>query len=102
MRSTLNSASTRPRAWTPRAARLSADLGRAPWSDAARLAALLERLELPVAVPPGLSPEALLGRMRLDKKAVSGAVRLVLWTGLGQADVVGGVPDADILPVLQA
>lgn len=84
------------------AARLSADLGRAAWSDAARLAALLERLELPVAIPAGLAPEALLERMRLDKKAVSGAVRLVLWKGLGQADVVGGVPDADILPVLQA
>lgn len=82
------------------AARLSADLGRAPWSDTARLAALLGRLELPVELPPGLSGDALLARMRLDKKAVSGAVRLVLWTGLGQADVVDGVPDTDILPVL--
>ena len=83
------------------AARLSADLGRAPWSDTARLAALLERLELPVELPAGLSGEALLARMRLDKKALSGAVRLILWTGLGQADVVNGVPDADILPVLE-
>ncbi len=84
------------------AARLSADLGRAPWSDTARLAALLERLGLPVAVPASLSGEALLGRMRLDKKAVSGAVRLILWSGLGQAEVVTDVPDADILPVLDA
>ncbi len=84
------------------AARLSADLGRAPWSDTARLAALLERLELPVAVPAGLSGEALLGRMRLDKKALSGAVRLILWSGLGQAEVVTDVSDADILPVLDA
>ncbi len=84
------------------AARLSADLGRAPWSDTARLAALLGRLELPVELPPGLPGEALLARMRLDKKAVSGAVRLILWTGLGQADVVNGVSDADILPVLEA
>ena len=82
------------------AARLSADLGRAPWSDTARLAALLGRLELPVELPPGLSGEALLARMRLDKKAVSGVVRLVLWTGLGQADVVDGIADADILPLL--
>ncbi|MBP6596804.1 MAG: 3-dehydroquinate synthase [Arenimonas sp.] len=84
------------------AARLSADLGRAPWSDAARLAALLERLELPVAVPAGLSGDALLERMRLDKKAVSGALRLILWSGLGHAEVVAGVADADILPLLQA
>lgn len=83
------------------AARLSADLGRAPWSDTARLAALLGRLELPVELPPGLSGDALLARMRLDKKAVSGAVRLILWNGLGQAEVVNGVADADILPVLE-
>ncbi len=83
------------------AARLSADLGRAPWSDTARLAALLERLGLPVELPAGLSGEALLARMRLDKKAVSGAVRLILWSGLGQADVVNGVADADILPLLE-
>ena len=84
------------------AARLSADLGRAPWSDTARLAALLGRLELPVELPPGLSGEALLARMRLDKKAVSGAVRLILWTGLGHADVAEGVPEQDILAVLDA
>ena len=82
------------------AARLSADLGRAPWVDAARLAALLERLGLPTALPPGLSPEALLARMRLDKKALSGELRLVLWRGLGQAEVVDGIDPAAILAVL--
>ncbi|GGA85946.1 3-dehydroquinate synthase [Arenimonas soli] len=84
------------------AARLSAELGRAPWPDAARLAALLERLGLPVALPPGLAPDALLDRMRLDKKAVSGALRLVLWRGIGQAEVVDGVTDEAILAVLDA
>ena len=84
------------------AARLSAELGRAPWPDAARLAALLERLGLPVAIPAGLAPDALLARMRLDKKAVSGALRLVLWQGIGQAEVVDGVADEAILAVLDA
>lgn len=84
------------------AARLSSDLGRAPWSDTARLAALLERLGLPVALPAGLSGDALLARMRLDKKAVSGALRLILWTGLGRAEVVTDVPDTDIRAVLDA
>ena len=84
------------------AARLSADLGRAAWSDTARLAALLERLGLPVAVPGGLSGDALLARMRLDKKAVSGALRLILWSGLGRAEVVIDVPEADIRAVLDA
>ncbi len=82
------------------AARLSADLGIAPWSDAARLAALLERLGLPVSLPAGLEPQALLERMRLDKKALSGRLRLVLWTGLGRAEVVDGVDDAAVLGVL--
>ncbi|TNJ35360.1 3-dehydroquinate synthase [Arenimonas terrae] len=84
------------------AARLSADLGRAPWSDTARLATLLERLELPVALPPGLSGDALLARMKLDKKAVSGALRLILWSGLGRAEVASAVPEADIRAVLDA
>ena len=84
------------------AARLSADRGRAPWSDTARLAALLERFDLPVALPAGLSGEMLLGHMKLDKKAVSGRIRLILWAGLGQAEVVPDVPESEILPVLEA
>ncbi len=84
------------------AARLSARLERAPGADADRLAQLLERLGLPTAVPAGLSPERLLARMRLDKKAVSGGLRLILWRGLGAAEVESGVPDARILDVLGA
>jgi len=82
------------------AARLSSELGRAPWTDAARLASLLERLGLPTALPAGLAAPALLDRMRLDKKAVSGQLRLVLWRGLGQADVVRGIDEAAVLAVL--
>ena len=82
------------------AARLSAELGRAPWPDAARLAALLERLGLPTALPPGLSPEALLARMRLDKKADAHGLRLVLWSGAGKACIVSGVAENAVLGVL--
>lgn len=82
------------------AARLSAALGRAPAADAERLAALLTRLELPTALPPGLDPEALLANMRLDKKNLSGELRLVLWRALGQADVVRGVPESALRPLL--
>ena len=84
------------------AARLSADLGRAPWADAARLATLLERLGLPVSVPGGLAADALLARMALDKKAVSGQLRLILWRGLGQAEVVRDVPADALRAVLEA
>lgn len=84
------------------AARLSATLGRAPEADSRRLQALLERCGLPVTVPAGLSPGALVERMRLDKKAVSGQLRLVLWRGLGQADLVAGVMPADVAAVLRS
>ena len=83
------------------AARLSSHLGRAPAADACRLQDLLESLGLPTAVPAGLAPDALLQRMRLDKKALSGSLRLVLWRGIGQAEVVADVPDLAILPILQ-
>ena len=83
------------------AARLSSRLGRAPDADADRLQALLERLELPTRLPAGLDPSALLARMRLDKKAQSGRLRLVLWRGVGQAEVVEGLPEAEVAAVLR-
>jgi 3-dehydroquinate synthase len=83
------------------AARLATQLGRAPAADAQRLQALLQNFGLPTAIPPGLRPEALLQRMRLDKKALSGALRLILWRGIGQAEVVRDVPDTEILSLLQ-
>ena len=81
------------------AARLSAALGLAPEADAGRLSTLLARMGLPVALPPGLDPQALLAAMRLDKKNVSGQLRLVLWRGLGQAELqpVDGAAVAAIL-----
>ena len=69
--------------------------------DAERLGALLARFELPVVVPAGLDPEALLARMRLDKKAQAGGLRFVLWDRAGAARVVSGVPDEAVLRVLR-
>ena len=82
------------------AARLSADLGLAPAADTQRLQALLQAYGLPVTVPAGLSPEALLQRMRLDKKNLAGRLRLVLWRGIGQAEVVPDVDEKRVLAVL--
>ena len=84
------------------AAKLSTDLGLADDADRARLQALLERLGLPVTIPAGLDPQALLGRMRLDKKNVAGRLRLVLWRGMGRAEVVPDVDEAAVLKVLGA
>jgi 3-dehydroquinate synthase len=82
------------------AARLSAALGRAPQADADRLAALLATLGLPVT-PPAHDPPRLLELMRLDKKNLGGRIRLVLWRGIGQAEVVDDVSGDAIRDVLR-
>jgi 3-dehydroquinate synthase len=40
--------------------------------------------------------------MRLDKKNVGGRLRLVLWRGIGRAEVVADVDEAAIRSVLDA
>ena len=81
------------------AARLSARLGRATDADTDRLARLLTALDLPIAAPPA-DPQRLLELMRLDKKNLGTTLRLILWRGIGHADVVPGVDERDILAVL--
>ncbi|MBS7456408.1 3-dehydroquinate synthase [Coralloluteibacterium stylophorae] len=82
------------------AADLSHRLGRASADDAQRLAELVEAFGLPTRIPPGLDPDALLARMRLDKKNLSGRLRLVLWRALGRADLVDGVDEAAVRALL--
>jgi 3-dehydroquinate synthase len=84
------------------AARLSAAMGLASWPQAEALRALLLRFGLPVELPAGLVPEALLARMRLDKKAQAGGLRFILWEGPGRARVAADVEDAAVLGVLAA
>ena len=83
------------------AARLSASLGRAAQADAERLQALLERMGLPTRLPNGMDPQRLLQHMRLDKKSVSGELRLILWRGIGQAEIVSGIDETAILDQLK-
>jgi 3-dehydroquinate synthase len=83
------------------AARLSAALGLASWADAEALRALLLRFGLPVDVPAGLAPEALLARMRLDKKVQASGLRFILWDGPGAARIVADVDEAAVLAVLR-
>jgi 3-dehydroquinate synthase len=83
------------------AARLSTQLQRASAVDADRLQALLARCGLPTAVPPGIEPQRLLDLMRLDKKNLSGRLRLILWRGIGQAEIVPDVDEAAVMRVLE-
>ena len=48
----------------------------------------------------GATPAALLARMRLDKKNLSGALRLILWRGIGRAEIVADVPEAAVRELL--
>ncbi|HLI17110.1 MAG TPA: 3-dehydroquinate synthase [Rhodanobacteraceae bacterium] len=83
------------------AARLSTQLGIATDADTERLHALLQRLGLPTAPPSGLDPDALLARMRLDKKNRAGGLRLILWRGIGRAEVVERVDERAVMHVLE-
>jgi len=82
------------------AARLSAQLGRASVADAERLAKLLQRFGLPTQIPADLDASQLLELMRLDKKNVSGRLRLILWRGIGRAEIASDVDEAAIHSVL--
>ncbi len=75
------------------AAQLSTRLGMADAADQQRLTTLLQHAGLPVTVPAGCDPAALTGHMRLDKKNRAGELRLILWRGIGRAEIVTGVDE---------
>lgn len=81
------------------AARLSAGLGRAQPADTQRLARLLAAFGLPI-VAPACDPARLLALMRLDKKHLDGHPRLILWRGIGEAEIVDNVAESAIRSVL--
>jgi 3-dehydroquinate synthase len=39
--------------------------------------------------------------MRLDKKNTAGTLRLILWRGIGRAEIVGGVDERAVLETLR-
>lgn len=83
------------------AARLSAYLGMAAAMDAQRLEYLLSGFGLPTSLPPGLDPNNLLERMRLDKKSQASGLRFVLWEAPGLARIVSDVPEEAVLETLR-
>jgi 3-dehydroquinate synthase len=84
------------------AAQLSERLGMSVAADTSRLRRLLEKLGLPTRIPAGMEARPLLALMRLDKKNTAGVLRLILWRGVGRAEIVGGVAEAEVLATLQA
>jgi 3-dehydroquinate synthase len=49
-----------------------------------------------------MDAQALLELMRLDKKNTAGKLRFILWRGIGRAEIVSGVAEADVLATLGA
>ncbi|HVH10661.1 MAG TPA: 3-dehydroquinate synthase [Gemmatimonadales bacterium] len=70
-------------------ARLAEALGVAAAGTAARIAGLLERYGLPLVLPDGVTADALVAAMRLDKKARQGAVRFALPAAVGRMHAAG-------------
>ncbi|MDA8350393.1 MAG: 3-dehydroquinate synthase [Pseudomonadota bacterium] len=68
------------------AARMSCESGLIDAATLARISALIERMGLPTRVE-GVSAEAMLQGMRMDKKVLEGQIRLVLLRGIGEAFV---------------
>src|SRR5699024_860797 len=83
------------------AAKLSARLDLADMIDFLRLETLLHQAGLPTSLPPASKPEELLQHMRLDKKNRAGKLRLILWRGLGRAELMDDISDEAILNIMQ-
>jgi 3-dehydroquinate synthase len=84
------------------AAQLSTHLGRASSADAQRLATLLRGLGLPTVPPRDTNPEAVESAMRLDKKSLGGNLRLILWRGIGRAEIATDVDAGNVRELLNA
>ena len=83
------------------AAKFSVEHGYAKSEDMQRLENLLETFGLPTKMPARLNPEHILEKMRIDKKATAGEIRLVLWRGIGKAFIEKKVSSQGLLTFLQ-
>jgi len=85
---------------------MAADLSiRMGWLDEAagrRAKTLLTRAGLPVAPPPGISPEQFLQLMSFDKKVAGGKIRFILLRGLGNAAIESSIDPALLQQTLEA
>lgn len=83
------------------AAKLSADLGWLTAAQVAQVAALLEKAELPLVPPAGMTPAQFRELMAHDKKVLDGQLRLVLLKDLGKAVVTADYDAACLDALLQ-
>lgn len=84
------------------ASRLAERLGRIDHSVTTRQVDLMKAIHLTTDLTEtaAITPEAVLEKMRLDKKTVGSQLRFVLPTRLGHVEVVKDVPQTDVLAAL--
>jgi 3-dehydroquinate synthase len=82
------------------ASELSARLGMIDAGVAKRVCALLKMAGLPTEMP-SIGGERMLGLMQMDKKVLSGTIRLVLLDRLGKAVIVGRYPEDALKQLLK-
>ena len=75
------------------ATHMSERLGWLNYNDTERVRQLLTRARLPVNPPKGMTPVHFRALMQVDKKNISGQLRLVLLRSLGDATVTGDFDD---------
>lgn len=83
------------------AAKLAERIGFAQPGTYERTRHVLSLYRLPTAWPAGLTPEAVLGAMKRDKKTVSGKLALVLPRSIGRVEVVKDVDEEVIMRVMR-
>jgi len=81
------------------AARLANQLHLLGAEDCARIIALLQKYQLPIAYG-GLKPDNIINQMYKDKKNRSGRLKLILPVAIGQCQIISDVSAQDILSIL--
>jgi 3-dehydroquinate synthase len=69
-------------------------------SDLSRIEALLVLFDLPIAGPADMTTERYVQHMQHDKKVLSGKMRFILPTSIGEATVVDDVTDEELNSIL--
>ncbi len=83
------------------AAKLSVKLHHLPEVDFIRIENMIAQAGLPTKIPASLSPEAVIGRLKMDKKKKDNVIHFVLIKKIGMPFVSGSVGDQHINDVLE-
>jgi 3-dehydroquinate synthase len=83
------------------ACELSVELGWLPADVLARAGELLHKAQLPITPPHGMTGEAFMKHMAVDKKVMDGSIRLVLLQGCGKAVVTSDFDQQALVCQLQ-